>query len=131
MENPMLDEIKMLTMMRDSVINRYAGDLRKWDNFREGGCLYTPLDTDNIRDLLVTSWGKLVHPQMIEQAFRTLIKDGTEHWPKASCQEDLDEEARRELDSLGHEIEQTEQYLRNLKRRARRLAKRVCYPALD
>jgi len=121
----MLNETKILTMIRNSAINRYAGELRKWEDFPEGGYLYTPMDEDQIRDLLAMLWGPLAHPRMIEQAFQTLITDGAQHWPKGWCQEDQEAEDRAKLFVLDHQIECAERYLRNLKRKARRLTERV------
>ena len=77
-------------MIENSIIERYSGDLRKWEDPRmKRADTYTPLDTDAIRELLTTLWGEHVTTQTIERVFEMLVEDGAKQWPLAWCEEDL------------------------------------------
>jgi hypothetical protein len=105
----------LIDLITNSIIQIYAGDLeRSACEDRHGAFIYTPLDVDNIRDLLTKHWGELVEPPVLDEAFERLTEDGAEHWPKAWCDEDLDEEADRHLRDLDYEdhlIEEREEAL--------------------
>jgi hypothetical protein len=98
-----LDEQATFEEMIDAaIIARYEGDLeRREDCDRKGvftGYYYTPLDPTNIRELLTELWGTIITVEAIEDAFVRLTNDGAAEWPKAYCEDDIEEERLRKLD---------------------------------
>jgi hypothetical protein len=87
------EECQFETLVDQSIRDRYDGDLERWDDIRDGGYAYTPLETDRVRDLLNSLWGRLLAPQAAEDAFERLTQDGADidAWPHGWCQEDEDE----------------------------------------
>jgi hypothetical protein len=108
------DEDKLLALIENSIIARYSGELEKHEA-DDGAVTFTPLDTDDIRDLLTTLWGGHITPQALELVFETLVTDGAEAWPQAYCEEVDDAERERRLASLDHEIEYAEEHVKKLK----------------
>lgn len=82
------------TLIDDLIIAKYNGDLERWWDDRECRYHYTPVDTDDIRDLLTKLWGDLLSKEACDDAFLRLTEDGAEEWPHAYCE---DEEAERTL----------------------------------
>jgi hypothetical protein len=87
------EECQFETLVDQSIRDRYDGDLERWEDIRDGGQTYTPIDTDHVRDLLNVLWGELLTSQAIEDAFERLTQDGADidAWPHGWCQEDEDE----------------------------------------
>ena len=93
----------LLDLIANSIIQLYDGDLERYDNCRDGGFNYTPLDVDHIRDLLTKHWGEHVKESILNDAFERLTEEGAEHWPKAWCEEDLADEADQRLRDIDYE----------------------------
>jgi hypothetical protein len=85
------------TMIDDSIVKRYDGDLDRLGEGRHGETCYRPLDTDRIRRLLVDLWGNLLTPETINEAFDRLMEE-QDDWPHGYCEED---EEARPLSSYG------------------------------
>jgi hypothetical protein len=65
---------------------------------KRAGYIYTPLDEDTVCELLTDLWGALLTREAIEEAFKRLTEDGASEWPRAWCQDDLDEIPLSEID---------------------------------
>jgi hypothetical protein len=114
---PLVLEEQLLALIESSIIERYSGDLKRHEDPRmKRANRYTPLDTDAIRELLTTLWGKHITAQTIEHVFETLVEDGAKQWPLAYCEEDLEWERERYRYNLDHEIKCAEEHLVDLKR---------------
>jgi hypothetical protein len=111
-------------LIETPIIERYAGDLERHE-CEDGTVTYTPLDTDTIRELLITLWGDLVSETTINGVYDDLITDGAEQWPRAHCEEDIAYERKERLTRLDHDIECTETHLAELKQEARTLLPKV------
>ena len=84
-----LEEITAFeTLIDDSIVAEYNGDLNRWWDERDGGYIYTPLDSDHVRELLVKLWGEILTSEAIDDAFVRLTEDGAREWPRAYCEED-------------------------------------------
>lgn len=77
-------------LVEKSIIARYDGNLERWEG-RDGGPVYTPLDTDHVRTLLNALWGELLTPQAIDDAFERLA-EGENEWPHGYCEDDIEEQ---------------------------------------
>jgi hypothetical protein len=76
-----------------TIIARYNGDLERHEDPRgKRGDFYTPLDTNNIRELLIELWGERLTANAIEDAFLRLTEDGAESWPHGWCDDDIAED---------------------------------------
>jgi hypothetical protein len=118
-----LDEDKLFALIENSIIARYSGDLERHEDPRgKRADTYTPLDTDAIRELLVTLWGEHITAQALELVFETLTMEGAEEWPQAWCEEVDAAERERRLASLDHEIECVEEQIKELKDEQDRLS---------
>jgi hypothetical protein len=95
-------------IIRESIVARYDGSLERDTDANDGGFVYTPLDEDLIRSLLVTLWEDLLSPQEIDTAYDHIITYGADKWPKAWCQEDVDDEEEMRLSLLDQEEAQRE-----------------------
>ncbi len=101
--NPFLTLSELISfenVVTASITARYAGDLQRWWDERNGGVYYTPLDTDNIRELLTTLWGDFLTTEAIEEFATQLIVEGAENWPRTWCEEDEDEKEERQARDL-------------------------------
>src|SRR5262249_28818559 len=120
------EECELSELIAQSIIKRYSGDLEKHaDKYETGLVTYTPLDTDDIRDLLTTLWGAHITAEKLEDVFETLTKDGAEHWPDAWCEEDLEYErgqCGRKNNRLDNEIKYVESRLAMLRQERNDLA---------
>jgi hypothetical protein len=93
----------LLDLIANSIIQIYDSDLERYDDYRDGGFNYIPLDVDHIRDLLTKHWGEHVKESILNDAFERLTEEGAEHWPKAWCEEDLADEADQRLRDIDYE----------------------------
>jgi hypothetical protein len=91
------EKLRFEAMIDESIIAEYDGDLERWDDERDGGYNYTPLDTDHIRDLLTKLWGELLSKEALDDAFLRLTEDGAAGWPCAYCEDDEDERPLSDL----------------------------------
>ena len=85
------------TMIDDSIVKRYDGDLDRLGEGRHGETWYRPLDPDYVSSLLVDLWGEILTPETINEAFDRLMEEQGE-WPRGYCKEDEEE---RSLSSYG------------------------------
>jgi hypothetical protein len=110
----------LLDLIANSIIQLYDGDLEKYDDCRDGGFIYTPIDVDNIRDLLTKHWGEHIKESILDDAFERLTEEGAEHWPKAWCEEDEADAADQRLRDIDYEWnlinERKQKLVRELKR---------------
>ena len=93
----------LLDLIANSIIQLYDGDLERYDNCRDGGFNYTPLDVDHIRDLLTKHWAEHVKESILDDAFERLTEEGAEHWPKAWCEEDIAEGADERIRDIDYD----------------------------
>jgi hypothetical protein len=117
MDDPELD---LLLLIERSIIERYEGDLEKHDDPQNGGCLYTPLDTDNIRELVVSLWGELVHSEVLENAINRLTEHGAEVWPRGYCEEDIEAKNIERSKCHDYDSECCDTAIRKLRRKLER-----------
>jgi hypothetical protein len=112
------EEGQLLALIEASIIARYSGDLKRHEDLRmKRGDTYTPLDTGAIRNLLTTLWDGPALAEITERALETLTKHGAKEWPRAWCDDHLDDDERWEkLDGIEQEIDRVEELLANLKR---------------
>jgi hypothetical protein len=113
------EEFKLSELIEKSITERYSGELERHEDERgKMPVMYTPLDTDDIRNVLIKLWGKYVTAETLKGVFNVLTQDGAEHWPNAWCKEDLEyerEQRGREIDRLDTEIEYAESRLATLR----------------
>jgi hypothetical protein len=111
----------LLDLIANSIIQIYDGDLEKSScEDLSGAFIYTPLDVDHIRDLLMKHWGEHVKQSVLDDAFERLTEEGAEHWPKAWCEEDEADAADQRLRDIDYEWnlinERKQKLVRELKR---------------
>jgi hypothetical protein len=87
------------TMIDDSIVERYDGNLDRLGEGRHGEICYRPLDPDYVGRVLVELWGDRLTPEAINAAFDRLMEEHDE-WPHGYCEDDEDE---RPLSSYGPE----------------------------
>ena len=85
------------SMIDDSIVRRYDGDLKRLGEGRHGEIWYRPLDPDYVSTLLIDLWGELLTPEAINEAFDRLMEEQGD-WPRGYCEEDEEE---RPLSSFG------------------------------
>ena len=93
----------LLDLIANSIIQIYDSDLERYDDYRDGGFNYIPLDVDHIRDLLTKHWAEHVKESILDDAFERLTEEGAEHWPKAWCEEDIAEGADERIRDIDYE----------------------------
>jgi hypothetical protein len=105
------EQRQLVELIMRSITERYDGELECWADSYDGGPVYTPIDTDEIREMLVALWGERVSAEELDEAFYWLTRDRN-HWPHARCQADEDE---RRLSDLATDEERAElaRYLRS------------------
>jgi hypothetical protein len=117
------EEDSLRALIVDSIAQQYSSDVKRHEDPRmKRADWFTPLDTDEVRRLLDTLWGGLVSAQVIKSAFEWLTAFGAREWPKAWCDELLDEDEHwKKLEIIDHEIECAEAHIANLKRQSNEL----------
>jgi hypothetical protein len=85
------EEHALELLIDQSVISRYAGDLRRLGPDQDGGINYVPLDIEGVSELLTALWGRYLNPGIITAALIRLTQDGADHWPSAWCEDDEEE----------------------------------------
>jgi Glu-tRNA(Gln) amidotransferase subunit E-like FAD-binding protein len=103
-------------LVENSIIARYSGNLEKHECPRDLTITYTPLDTDDVRELLTALWGEHLAAEAIESVFENLTTDGAEEWPQARCEEDLEAERESRLSIIDHDVECAEAQVRKSKK---------------
>jgi hypothetical protein len=90
-ELSLAEESALESLIDQSIISRYDGDLERLGPDQDGGINRVPLDTEHVSDLLTALWGKYLNPGAITAALIRLTEDGAEHWPNAWCEDDEEE----------------------------------------
>jgi hypothetical protein len=115
------EQTALETLIDDSIVARYEGDLERIDEYCGVCGTYLPLDEDNIRELLTAFWGEHVTAETLDAAFDRLTQFGADEWPRAWCEEDIREEKDRRLRSIDYDIQCAEEQLANLRKEAEEL----------
>jgi hypothetical protein len=99
------EEDRVREAIKAAVIARYDGEVARHDSMNQDGDVtwYTPLDGDDVRNLLWGLWGDWLTEETLERLAKALIEDGAEKWPLAHCEKDEEEAERERLDLLDHE----------------------------
>jgi hypothetical protein len=75
------EERALIDLVKASIVGRYNGPLERQGMCCGGDIFFTPVDLDQIRELLENLWGKFLSEDALEKVFMLLVEEGAEDWP--------------------------------------------------
>jgi hypothetical protein len=82
------EECALMDLVTASIVKRYNGPLERQGMGCQGDIFYTPVDLDQIRELLATLWGEFLKGDTLENALLIIDEEGCTDWSHGYEEED-------------------------------------------